>query len=106
MKKFYLLRHDDVNGNSGTGVVAEGCIFGDGTGSYTWLTHTKTVTAFLNTKQIMDLHSHGGRTEMIIEGVKKNSKLFAECTIMAHDRWKQIALEKRTKVAKREKKAA
>jgi len=46
MKKFYLLRHEDVHNNSGTGIVAEGVIFDNGMGAMTWLTDEPTVTTF------------------------------------------------------------
>lgn len=75
MRKFYLLRHEDVNGHSGTGVVAEGVIFDDGTGAFTWLTPMKTVTTFWKMADIKRMHGHDGKTEVIIEGNKK----FTEC---------------------------
>ena len=75
MRKFYLLRHEDVNGFSGTGVVAEGVIFDDGTGAFTWLTNMKTVTTFWKMSDIRRMHGHDGKTEVIIEGSKK----FQEC---------------------------
>ena len=71
MRKFYLLRHEDVNGHSGTGVVAEGVIFDDGTGAFTWLTPMKTVTVFMKMADIRMMHGHDGRTEVIVEGKKK-----------------------------------
>lgn len=76
MRRFYLLRHEDLHNNSGTGVVAEGIVFDDGTGSFTWLTPIKTITNFWRIKEIRDLHGHNGKTEIIIEG--KNKK-FEEC---------------------------
>jgi hypothetical protein len=97
LKKFYLLRLEDVHSTSGTGVVAEGVIFGDGTGSYTGLTKHKTVTTFVKVKDVMDLHGHGGRTLMIIEGIKKDSKRFEECDILAHDKWLSMKSVKKAK---------
>ena len=77
MRKFYLLRHEDVNGHSGTGVVAEGVIFDDGTGAFTWLTPIKTVTTFWKMADIRKMHGHDGKTEVIIEG--SNKKKYDEC---------------------------
>lgn len=68
MKRFYLLRHEDLHGHAGLGVVAEGVIFDDGTGSFTWLTPIKTVTNFWKVTEVIGLHGHEGRTEIIIEG--------------------------------------
>lgn len=71
MKRFYLLRHEDLHSNSGIGVVAEGVIFDDGTGAFTWLTPIKTVTTFWKIGEVKKLHGHEGRTEVIIEGKDK-----------------------------------
>lgn len=68
MKKFYLLRNEDVNGNSGTGVVAEGVLFDNGLAAMTWLSDEPTVTTFVFPRSIKKLHGHNGRTEVIMEG--------------------------------------
>jgi hypothetical protein len=79
MKLFYLYRKEDVHGNSGTGVVAEGVIFDSGLVSMTWLSAITTVTMFTSLKQVAELHSHEGRTKVIVEGHKKNAVLFEHC---------------------------
>jgi len=71
MKTFYLLRHRDVHGNSGTGVVAEGIIFDSGMCAMTWLTEYKTVTVFDKITTVKKLHGHGTLTEVIIEDKSK-----------------------------------
>lgn len=81
MRRFFLLRHEDVNGFSGTGVVAEGVIFDDGTGAFTWLTPMKTVTTFWKMADIRHMHGHDGKTEVVIEGT--NKKKFEECAAAA-----------------------
>lgn len=79
MKTFYLLRHEDVHGNSGTGVVAEGIIFdAGGMCAMTWLTGYQTVTVFPNIKTVIHLHGHQGKTEVIVEG-RRNRKKFDAC---------------------------
>jgi hypothetical protein len=83
MKLFYLLRHEDVNGNSGTGVVAEGVIFDNGQAAMTWLSEFNTVTVFAKVSDIKKLHGHDGRTEVVIENVKKDAKKFRDCCEMA-----------------------
>ena len=83
MKTFYLLRKEDVSGTSGTGVVAEGVIFDNGMVAMTWLSEFPTVTMFPKVKDVMRIHSHEGRTMMILEGRKKNSKEFEECRTKA-----------------------
>lgn len=68
MKSFYFLRHEDVNGHSGEGIVAEGVIFDSGAGALTWLTEFPTVTVFQAITDIMHLHGHEGKTEVVVEG--------------------------------------
>ena len=93
MRKFYLLRHEDVNGYSGTGVVAEGVIFDDGTGAFTWLTPMKTVTTFWKMADIRKMHGHDGKTEVIIEG----KKAFEACQSAARELKMKQRLEIRAK---------
>lgn len=61
MKTFYLLRHEDVHGNSGTGVVAEGIIFDSGMCAMTWLSDIPTVTNFRNIVDVDDSTGTTGR---------------------------------------------
>jgi hypothetical protein len=97
MKTFYLLRHEDVHGNSGIGVVAEGVIFYDGTGAFTWLSEDKTVTTFQSIRSIRKLHSHGGKTEVVIEDVKGQKQKFEQCKEESHKK----KIELKTKKEKR-----
>lgn len=39
---FLMVRNKDETGNSGTGVVMEGCVFSDGEVAYTWRSGRKT----------------------------------------------------------------
>lgn len=105
MKAFYLLRHEDVHSNSETGVVAEGVIFWDGTGSFTWLTHEKTVTTFSSIQTIKRLHSHGGRTEVVVEGghSKAAKEKFERCKEAAQARKLQLKQEQLDARVKRRK---
>jgi len=83
MKTFYLLRHEDIHNNSGCGVVAEGVIFDNGQAAMTWLTEYNTVTVFAKIADVKKLHGHEGKTEVIIENVKKDAKKFEMCKEMA-----------------------
>ncbi len=87
MKKFYLLRHEDVNGLSGTGVVAEGVLFDFGMGSLNWLTDEPTVTVFTRGyKGIRKLHGHNDKTEIVVECDPKHKKRYdkyMKCVEMA-----------------------
>ena len=79
MKTFYLLRHEDVHGNSGIGVVAEGVIFDTGMCSMTWLSEIATVTTFRRIQDVVKLHSHEGKTEVVVEGKRSQRAAFEEC---------------------------
>lgn len=76
MHCFELIRGHDVTGISGTGVVAEGVQFGDGTVVLRWLDHSVTEanrtlgvrpTTVLHDSigSVLALHGHGGATELV-----------------------------------------
>jgi hypothetical protein len=82
LKKFYLLRHIDVNGQSGTGIVAEGVLYDFGMGSMTWLTDEPTVTVFIRgMRGIKNLHGHDGKTEIVVECNPKNKARYEKYMI-------------------------
>jgi hypothetical protein len=64
MVPFYLLRLQDVSGVSGTGIVAEGCLFSNGQVSLTWVSDTQisTMTHFPSLDAVRAIHGHGGKT--------------------------------------------
>lgn len=65
LKKFFLLRHEDVHGNSGIGVVAVGVQLPSGKCVMEWLSEEVTETIFESAEQIVRLHSHNGKTELV-----------------------------------------
>ena len=65
IKKFYLLRHEDLHGHSGVGVCAVGVQLPSGKCVMEWLSREITETIFESAEQIIRLHSHEGRTELI-----------------------------------------
>ena len=73
MHTFQLVRHTDVTGISGTGVVAEGVEFSDGTVVMRWLKagtarpdHVKPTTVIHDDiESVIGLHSHDGKTEIM-----------------------------------------
>lgn len=79
MKTFYLLRHEDLHGHAGLGVVAEGVIFDDGSAVMTWLTKWKTVTTFECVQAVHELHSHQGRTEVVVERTRGHAEKYKIC---------------------------
>lgn len=69
MRRFHLVRHKDISGISGTGVVAEGGEFADGTVAMKWLTNLSILEVSPNIHTIEAVHGHGGSTT--IEWVDK-----------------------------------
>ena len=64
-RRFELVRDVDVSGISGTGVVAEGVEFSDGTVVIRWITgdHRSTVV-WPNIGDVEAIHGHGGATRV------------------------------------------
>jgi hypothetical protein len=60
---FVLLRSEDVSGVSGTGVVAEGCVFSNGRVALQWLTNgLESIAIHESINSLEQIHGHGGRT--------------------------------------------
>lgn len=66
IKTFSLQRDFDVSGISGTGLVAEGVQFSDGTVVVRWITgdHHSTV-AWDSIEAVEAIHGHGGLTQVV-----------------------------------------
>lgn len=64
VRTFDLVRHEDVNGVSGTGVVAVGAEFPDGTVAIRWMSGTPSTVVWSSIEDALAVHSHGGKTEV------------------------------------------
>jgi len=64
LRRFVLVRHEDVSGISGTGVVAEGVRFTDGTVSLRWLRLPQQTSFFASVGDVLVVHGHSGKTEL------------------------------------------
>ncbi|WKV74240.1 hypothetical protein AW27_023650 [Streptomyces sp. PCS3-D2] len=65
-RRFYLNRHTDVSGISGTGVVADGVLWPDGTASVRWRGDHPSVVFWDRGQLSVDhVHGHGGATEIV-----------------------------------------
>lgn len=62
MRRFVLVRHTDVTGVSGTGVVAWGMQFPDGRVTYRWNTKHSTTCVADRIDDVVVIHGHGGAT--------------------------------------------
>ncbi len=71
MKTFELHRDQDITGISGTGVVAEGVEFSDGTVSIRWLSGEfhSTVHWDQGMTAVKAIHGHGGATRVVWTGL-------------------------------------
>lgn len=62
MRRFLLVRSEDVSGTSGTGVVAERVEYSNGQVSIHWISQLESVNVYANRKVLESLHGHDGRT--------------------------------------------
>lgn len=65
MRRFYLQRDEDASGVSGTGVVAEGVEFTDGTCAMRWRTATTSTAVYGSAQDVVTVHGHEGRTRLV-----------------------------------------
>ena len=62
MKRFKLVRHVDVSGVSGTGIVAEGVVFHDGQVAVSWFGQHHCVSVWPDIESVVAIHGHHGST--------------------------------------------
>lgn len=67
IRRFELHRDSDVTGVSGTGVVAEGVAFSDGTVALRWTSEWPTSVVFHDrgVEAVQKIHGHGGATRIV-----------------------------------------
>jgi hypothetical protein len=65
MRRFYLERKEDVSGVSGTGRVAEGVEFANGTCVLTFISNQHCVEVAMNIRTVKEIHGHGGKTIVV-----------------------------------------
>jgi hypothetical protein len=64
MRTFRLIRERDATGMSGTGVVAEGVEFTDGTVAMRWLSEYRSTALWSDITAAMKVHGHNGFTHV------------------------------------------
>lgn len=64
-RPFELHRDIDETGISGTGKVAEGCEFNDGTVAMRWVGKHQSTTVFQSMTHMLAVHGHGGKTRAL-----------------------------------------
>ncbi|MGW1979205.1 hypothetical protein [Streptomyces sp. NPDC001889] len=64
-RRFHLQRHTDITGASGTGRVADGVLWADGTVSIRWLGDRPSIVFWQSLDDALAVHGHGGHTEIV-----------------------------------------
>lgn len=64
MRRFQLHRVEDVTGVSGTGIVAEGVQFSDGSVAMKWLSEKPSTVMHDSIDNVQAIHGHGGSTKI------------------------------------------
>lgn len=75
-RRFYLQRDEDETGTSGTGRVADGVQFVDGTCVLRWLTAHTSTAIYSNPAEVELIHGHGGKTRIVwIDSASESDRL-------------------------------
>ena len=64
-RRFQLVRKEDETGISGTGVVAYGVAFPDGTAVLRWDTKVNSTVFYNSIEDLKAIHGHGGKTTLM-----------------------------------------
>lgn len=62
MRRFRLIRQEDVSGVSGTGAIVEGVEFSDGSIALRWMTAYRSSVVFDSIDHVIAVHGHDGAT--------------------------------------------
>jgi hypothetical protein len=65
MRRFELHRDRDATGISGTGIVAQGAQFDDGTCVLRWLSEHRSTAVYASADDVELIHGHGGQTRLV-----------------------------------------
>lgn len=64
-RRFNLIRKEDIHNVSGTGIVAEGTEYTNGSVSLTWITPHWSGTWFHSIHELKHIHGHNGKTKVV-----------------------------------------
>lgn len=67
LKTFVLQRQVDVSGISGTGIVAEGVLWEDGTCTIRWKGDRPSIVHWQSIEHAESVHGHGGHTMFVFD---------------------------------------
>ncbi|QNE18236.1 hypothetical protein F1D05_10430 [Kribbella qitaiheensis] len=77
MQRFELVRYTDVSGVSGTGIVAEGIQFSDGSVALRWLSQYPCTAVWESLEALLAIHGHSGST--VVRWIDQASGEADEC---------------------------
>lgn len=86
IKHFYLKRNEDESGVSGTGVVARGVVLPSGHCVLEWLTFTSSIAIYKSINDVIEIHGHHGKTEVLMGDPGEQSKRSKRRTIKNSNR--------------------
>jgi len=84
---FDLVRLEDATGISGTGKVAEGAVFMDGTTVMRWLTEHSSTTVYESAREVVAIHGHGGQTILKYHHDKTDEGVCLNCAHPVAEHW-------------------
>lgn len=67
LRTFKLVRNEDETGISGTGEVAVGVQFPDGTCAMQWQTEVRSTAFYKSIEDVEYIHGHGGKTLIVFD---------------------------------------
>ncbi len=65
LRRFNLQRNEDFSGVSGTGRVAEGVQFSDGSCVMRWKSELSSTAIYSSAEELETIHGHEGRTSIV-----------------------------------------
>lgn len=65
MRRFELHRDIDISHVSGTGIVAQGCQYDDGTVALRWISDRPSTTFWASVADVVAVHCHGGLSRIV-----------------------------------------
>lgn len=83
MKTFELHHHEDASGVSGTGVVAEGVVFTDGTCALHWRGDRAPTGVYGSVDDVIAIHGHEGRIQLVYVPAEQIAE-FGAMTVELH----------------------
>ena len=86
-RTFWLRRDKDETGISGTGLVAEGVLFGDGSCAMRWMTKHRSTAVYASVRDLLEIHGHNGKTRLQYDNPTREGAGCERCLHPADAHW-------------------